>query len=347
MQMKYQSGMERHGRLAWLWLLIALAVLVAAFWKPLIHVAALCAGAAALAFVAVPFAKWLERRLSRQAASFMALSMLLAATVLLLLLLLPAIMKELTKLAQALPQSVRQLTTRLSALVNWLEAHFPGIQWPEPRFDGMTGLLADLATGTISLAGSAGEALSTLSISFVLGYFFLHDRERMLLRLELLIPLRYRQIAVRMGNAVLRELRLYLRGQLLIALAVGALAAAGLMLIGVRSALVLGGIVGLLNMVPYFGPFIGGIPAVLLALSDGWQKAAMAAGMLIAVQQLDSLLISPRIMGSLSGLSPAAVLVAIFAGARISGIAGMLLALPIFMSVRTVFRVFVQNRENV
>jgi predicted PurR-regulated permease PerM len=109
---------------------------------------------------------------------------------------------------------------------------------------------------------------------------------------------------------------------------------------------VLGGIVGILNMVPYFGPFIGGVPAVLIALGDGWPKALWCLGALVLVQQLDSAIISPRIMGSLTGFSPAAVLIAIYAGATLGGIPGMLLALPAIMSIRTVFRVFVQQREN-
>ena len=345
MQPSFESVLGKYGRPACF--VLALAALVMAFWRPLINVAALTAGASALAFVSEPLANLLEHRASRPVASLMAISTLLGTIVLLLWLLLPAILKELTQLAQVLPVSIRQLSAWLSEAGKWAEAHFPGIQLPEPRLDGLTDALTGLATGTLTFANGAGELISSLSLSIVLGYFFLCDREKMLLRLELLIPQRFRQTAVRMGNGVLREFRLYLKGQLLIALAVGTLVAMGLMLIHVRSALVLGSIVGLLNMVPYFGPFIGGIPTVLLALSDSWQKAAMAAGVLAAVQQLDSVFISPRIMGSLSGLSPAAVLVAVFAGARLSGIVGMLLALPVFMSIRTVFRVFVQNRENV
>ena len=100
-------------------------------------------------------------------------------------------------------------------------------------------------------------------------------------------------------------------------------------------------------MIPYFGPFIGGVPAVLIALGDGPGKAAMVAVALAVVQQLDGSLISPKIMGSLTGFSPALVLVAIYAGARLGGIAGMLVALPAMMSIRTLFRVFVQKCENI
>jgi len=86
---------------------------------------------------------------------------------------------------------------------------------------------------------------------------------------------------------------------------------------------------------------------VLIALGDGWQRAALTLVALSAVQQLDGSWISPRIMGSLTGFTPAAVLVGIYAGARLGGVAGMLFALPVMMSARTVFRIFVQKYENI
>ena len=77
------------------------------------------------------------------------------------------------------------------------------------------------------------------------------------------------------------------------------------------------------------------------------QTAAFAAVVLVVVQQLDGLLISPRVMGALTGLGPAAVLVGVFAGGCALGVPGMLLALPAMMVFRTCVRVFVQRDENI
>ena len=144
----------------------------------------------------------------------------------------------------------------------------------------------------------------------------------------------------------MRELRLYLRGQVTIALVIGVLAAVGLAIVGVPGAPLLGVFVGAFNVIPYLGPIIGGIPAVVLALSVSWQKAAFALLALFLVQQMDGMVISPRVMGNITGFSPAVVLLALFAGARLCSIRGMLLALPTLMAVRTLYRVFVQRREN-
>ena len=324
----------------------ALIALAAFFMRRLLGEAlTLILGAAAVAFLLEPLTRVYERRLARPRAALAAMGTVLGALAAAIWLLLPSLIQEATLLARQLPESLKQVQSALASTSAWLEAQLPGVRLPEPQLD--SAMLSSLAGGTLSVAGSVADFSCLVSLMFVLGYFFLCDHDRLLIRMELLVPRAVRPTAVRMGNAVCRELRLYLRGQGLIALAVGALAAVGLALIGLRSALVLGVIVGVLNMIPYFGPVLGGIPAVLAALGGGWKKAALTVFVLWAVQQADGMVISPRILGGVTGLSPAAVLIAIFVGSHVCGILGMLLALPVLMTFRTAYRIFVQRHENV
>ena len=324
----------------------ALIALAALFMRRLLGEAlALILGAAAVAFLLEPLTRVYERRLARPRAALAAMGTVLGTLAAAIWLLLPSLIQEATLLARQLPESLKQVQSALASASAWLEAQLPGVRLPEPQLD--SAMLSSLAGGTLSVAGGVADFSCLVSLMFVLGYFFLCDRDRLLIRMELLVPRAVRPTAVRMGNAVCRELRLYLRGQGLIALAVGALAAVGLALIGLRSALVLGVIVGVLNMIPYFGPVLGGIPAVLAALGGGWKKAALTVFVLWAVQQADGMVISPRILGGVTGLSPAAVLIAIFVGSHVCGILGMLLALPVLMTFRTAYRIFVQRHENV
>lgn len=324
----------------------ALIALAAFFMRRLLGEAlTLILGAAAVAFLLEPLTRVYERRLARPRAALAAMGTVLGALAAAIWLLLPSLIQEATLLARQLPESLKQVQSALASASAWLEAQLPGVRLPEPQLD--SAMLSSLAGGTLSVAGSVADFSCLVSLMFVLGYFFLCDHDRLLIRMELLVPRAVRPTAVRMGNAVCRELRLYLRGQGLIALAVGALAAVGLALIGLRSALVLGVIVGVLNMIPYFGPVLGGIPAVLAALGGGWKKAALTVFVLWAVQQADGMVISPRILGGVTGLSPAAVLIAIFVGSHVCGILGMLLALPVLMTFRTAYRIFVQRHENV
>ena len=323
----------------------ALAVL---FWPVLRAVAALVAGAAALAFLLAPLCRRLEGALGAGLAASACLLGLLILLAALLWLLAPALIRQAADLISALPaalQALRALGEKLSA---WLrEVGLENARIPQLDMGGLGDGVLRFAAGTVSFAGGVANAVSQISMAAVLSAFLLIDRKNLLLRLELCVPLRLRAMAVRMGAAAGREVRLYLRAQAMVSLAVGALSALGLWLAGVRSALALGLLVGLFNLIPYFGPVLGAVPALAAALTSGWQTAVFAAIVLVVVQQLDGLLISPRVMGALTGLGPAAVLVGVFAGGCALGVPGMLLALPAMMVFRTCVRVFVQRDENI
>ena len=337
----------RRGRLRAIGAALAAGVAAFALRGPLIKVGGLILGAALACFLLAPLARFYERRLSRPIAALACLFTVLAAGAGLAWLLLPAMLRELSELARALPRSIGLLSEWSSGARGWLEGHLPGVALPEVNLTDMQGALSGFVSGSIAALSNLASAVGRISMAAVLAYFFLCDRENLMLRLELLLPRSVRPTAIPMAAAVGRELRLYLRGQLMIAGVVGALSALALALVGVRSALVLGPVIGLFNMIPYFGPYIGGLPAVLIALGDGWQRAAMAAAALAVVQQLDASWISPKIMGSLTGFSPTLVLVGLYAGACVSGVGGMLFALPVMMAMRTLFRVFVQKCENI
>lgn len=328
---------------------IALTTLVCAvaLRGPLLRVGGMALEAAAICFFAAPLATLLERWLSRPAAALAALAAIGVAAGALLFLLLPGMLGEALELARTLPRSIRALSGWIENARMWVEARLPGVALPALDWKGLEGVLSNVAGGMAGFAVRLADAVGNLSMAAVLAWFFLVDRDRLLLRLELMLPQACRHAAIRMGNDVCRSLRLYLGGQLVIAAAVGALSVAALLVIGVRSALALGLLIGVMNMIPYFGPFIGGAPAVLIALTDGWQKAALTLGALIVIQQLDGSWLSPRVIGSVTGFSPALVLVGLYAGASVGGVAGMVLTLPAMLVIRTLFRVFVQKCENI
>ena len=327
--------------------LAACLALCALLGNLLAELLGLALGASALAFLLFPVARWFEGGLPRSAAAVAALLSGVMAVAAALWLLLPALLRQARQLSQSLPDALSALSGWIAILSERLKTRFPGFELPNVT-EGipMHGFSA-LASGTVSLASGVAQFIGRFSLMAVLSAFLMADRASLLLRLELLIPQRLRGAAVCIGKAVCRELRLYLRAQATIALTISALACTGLLLLRVRGALVLGPMVGILNMIPYIGPLIGGVPAVLSALGDGYRKALLTGVLLVVIQQLDGSVISPRIMGSVTGLPAAWVLIAIFAGAKLAGIVGMLLALPVLMVIRTVFRVFVQRYENI
>jgi len=126
----------------------------------------------------------------------------------------------------------------------------------------------------------------------------------------------------------------FIRGHLLVASMVGVLTSLGLALVGVKFYLLLGIIAGIADLIPYFGPIIGAIPAVGLALLNSSQQALYVLLVMVVVQQVENNLLSPKILGDSVGLHPVVVIFVLLAGGHLFGILGMLLAVPLTAILR-------------
>jgi len=130
----------------------------------------------------------------------------------------------------------------------------------------------------------------------------------------------------------------FIRGQLLDSLIVGILNSIGLTLIGLDFAIVIGMMAGACNVIPYFGMYIAMIPAIIVGLLSGNPILALfAALVMIAVQQVDTLVISPRVIGGSVGLHPVFVILSIIIAGNYFGLVGMLLAVPTAAMIKVLF----------
>ncbi len=118
-------------------------------------------------------------------------------------------------------------------------------------------------------------------------------------------------------------------GKSLDSLIIGIICFIGLTLLGNRYALLLSLMVGVTNMIPYFGPFIGGIPAVLITLFEGFLPALFVALFILALQQFDGLYLGPKILGDSIGLSPFWIIISITIGGALWGALGMFFGAPL------------------
>ena len=298
-------------------------LLLACFWPLACEALSIFFSACVIAFLLLPLAKLFERKLPRAAAAVLALVLVVLAAAACLVLLAPLLLKQTRDAAMLLPEALDKLKAFADGMLRRLSAQLPNIALPKLDLGGQQRQISEFAKSAAAAVSGFAAAAYRFALAAVLSCFFMADRDRMLLRLELAIPCVWRRNAVRAGNEILRELRLYIRGQALLGL-----------------------IVGIFNVIPYLGPVIGGVPAVILALSSSWQRALLTVAVLFLVQQIDGLVISPRVMGNITGFSPAVVLITLFLSAQIGGVWGMLLALPVMMALRTLYRVFVQRKES-
>jgi predicted PurR-regulated permease PerM len=123
----------------------------------------------------------------------------------------------------------------------------------------------------------------------------------------------------------------YVKTQAIIALIVGVVSTIAFMLIGVQFPVLLGVVAGILNFIPYFGSFIGGALATLIALfTSGFSQAIITLIAVIIIQETEGNIITPRLQGKSSGLHPAVIMIVIWVGNYFWGTMGMFIAMPLF-----------------
>lgn len=324
----------------------ALAALLIFLREPIGLFISLCVGGLVIAFVLSPLCNRLARHMPWKNAVPLAFVLLAAALVLLVGLLMPPLIRQLTTLINALPDSMAYLQELISGLRGQMETWgIPGADLPEMGMQALQKAISPIMNGTFNAAGNAINGIGRLGLMLFLSYYFLKDKQRLQLMAELAVPCGGRRVALKMAETVKQDLNVYLRGQMTVSLLVGMMTAVGLLFLGESAFLVLGLVVGVMNLVPYFGPILGGIPAVIMALSAGWSRALATIVLLFAVQQIDGMIISPAVMGSATRFSPALVLVFLTLGGSLGGMMGMLLTLPVLIIVRGCFRVWVQKDE--
>ncbi|MFA7494841.1 MAG: AI-2E family transporter [Acidithiobacillus sp.] len=184
----------------------------------------------------------------------------------------------------------------------------------------------------VALSSGSGLITSALSIILVpvLGFYLLRDWPRLIARIDQLVPQHYTALVRRLSRDVDTMLMAFLRGQLLVMFALGISYALGLSIIGLKTAVLIGLVAGILSFVPYLGVISGLLMASLAIyiqtgafLSILWVLVVFGIG-----QILESMVFTPYLVGDRIGLHPVAVIFAVMAGGALFGFVGLLLALP-------------------
>lgn len=206
--------------------------------------------------------------------------------------------------------------------------------------------------GTTSFFASLSSNIMSFFIALILSIYLIKDYEyfKDLWRKIYYLILGQSPVGkkIRDGVAIVDgTFKKYLKGQLLEAAIVGTLSSIVLYAIGIDYAIVIGIIAGICNMIPYVGPLVGTVLAVIMALLSGEFISAFWAilGML-AVQQLDNILLAPKIVGDSVGLHPVFIMVAIIMGGNLGGLIGMLIAVPTAASLKILLSNWYNNRED-
>ncbi|WP_083238761.1 AI-2E family transporter [Caloranaerobacter ferrireducens] len=189
-------------------------------------------------------------------------------------------------------------------------------------------IINSLKSFTNSIMQVFSKAFSLILIP-ILTFYFLKDKDYFKKKIILLIPKVYRHDVLCVFREIDVILGKFIRGQLIVAAFVGVATTIGLLILGIDFALIIGIIAGIANIIPYFGPIIGIIPALIFALMESPLKALWVIVLFVIIQQVESGIISPKIVGESVGLHPVIVIFSLLLGGSYFGIWGLLLAVPV------------------
>ncbi|HOB08700.1 MAG: AI-2E family transporter [Limnochordia bacterium] len=322
------------------WVLIVLLSLIVLFLYRVRMVLSPFLFAAVIAYTAYPLVQIFERRQVPRPIAIILVYLLFAVIIgLSVSFLIPQLAEEVDELIKTIPDQTEMLADGLGIWRSLDKISVPEVL--QASFDLIVGRIQQLVEGVAQriagiLVGIVSQIISLL-IAPILAFYLLRDLEAIKRRSFMLIPKRYRLTVFKFCKEINRVVDGFIRGQLVNALLVGSLIAAGLALLGIKYAVFIGLLAGVFNIIPYFGPVIGFVPASLFALAKSPLSVLWVLILFVVVNQLEANVISPKIIGERVGLHPLAVIFAIFAGGELMGIIGMLVAVPAAAVVRIAF----------
>ncbi len=259
------------------------------------------------------------------------------------------IMPHVINNAKELFNTLPDIASRYRELFNGYISKIKTSRWPDEvksiifgELNAGTGFIQKYASHAMKksltvLASSIG-ILMNIVLSMIIAYYLLKDIENIKRSTLLIAPKKLRNDLINLGRELNAIISNFIRGQLITALVVGLLETIGLFIVHVKYPFILGVIGGIANIIPYFGPVLGAIPAVALALLQSPTKALLAALVFVIVQQIDNAFISPKIIEGKLGLHPITTIIAVLVGGEFFGILGMLVAVPITAMIKVVLK---------
>lgn len=331
------------------WLLFgALALLLLTFYQ-LLPILTPFLLSILLAYMGDPLVDFLERyKISRTwgvVFVFVILSLLL---LILLLVLVPMIGRQLVSLYELTPQLIDWVQ---GTALPWLQQQL-GLSANVGNLDDLKQMLSENLGETTDLLQVLLSKVTSSSMAFlgwlanmllipVVTFYLLRDWDVMIDKMRRLLPRQQEALTVQLIGECHEVLGAFMRGQLLVVLALGIVYAVGLMMLGLELGLLIGLLAGLASLVPYMG-FIVGIGAALVAGLFQFGLAPYPLMGIVAVfgigQLLESMLLTPLLVGDRIGLHPVAVIFAILAGGQLFGFTGVLLALPVAAVIMVLLR---------
>ncbi|QNO16080.1 AI-2E family transporter [Alkalicella caledoniensis] len=200
----------------------------------------------------------------------------------------------------------------------------------------LTGFLESLPGIVTNIALGAFQVFLVLVYTF----YLLRDYYSVQEFLFKLISPKRKQTVIKVLREIDESMGNYIRGQFINCLFIGVTCYIGLRILNVDFALILGIIAGITNIIPYFGPWIGAVPAIIVAAFTDPMLALKVIIWYVIVQQIESNVVAPQVLGKKMGMHPLLVIFSLIAGGKFMGILGMIIGVPVVAIIRILLKNF-------
>lgn len=325
-----------------------------------------------LTFFLVPPVKFVERQFSRLAffKSHYPLTNLLSIlisyvvifgiVIIVLVYVMPQVFAGLSTLLTLLIDALQSLYNNLEPLLaDWDESSWSSLISGKALRESLGGILTSLTANLEGIAGTvlpklyqtvssiAAGSLNTL-VGLIVSIYLIADRKNVAYSGKRALYAFFKKERatqiLNLAQEILTIFRRFFVGKIVDSLIIGILCYILMKILGLPYAELISVIVGITNVIPFFGPFIGAIPSILIILMSSPMEALIFAVLILALQQLDGNVIGPAILGNSLGLKPIWIVFSVTVGGGLFGLVGMIAGVPAFTVIYTLFKRCVSRR---
>lgn len=298
-----------------------------------------------LAVLIDPFADMLARRRIPRALAVVVVYLVgLACLSLVMVMIVPPLLAETSELVTAFAPFFTYATGGVAA-----EAWLAG-PWTTNLGDVLTTIrnsgLSEAVPKLAAFGTTAIDLVFRALVVLILAFYFVVEKNAIVRGISTIAPPEYQPFVMRLAFKSREQMGVWLRGQLALMISIFILIYGVLSLIGIPYALVLALCAAVLEIIPFIGPLVSAIPAIVLALAVSPVHALVTAGAYIVIQQIEGNILVPKIMQKVAGMNPIVSVLAVLIGARVGGIVGAILSIPLAMAI-AVFLEEIFHRESI
>lgn len=253
------------------------------------------------------------------------------------------ITEQIISLSKAFPQFYSELQKTIGDTVNLNNLFNQDVI--NSGLADITRNLGKATSGIFNILGSVFGGIISLLVVLVITFYITVEENSIKKFVNSVTPVKHQPYVAKLIVDIQHRMGYWLRGQILLSFIIFLLVYIGLLILGVKYALVLALVAGVFEIVPFIGPWAAAVPAVFLSFTQSPIKALMVAILYLVIQQIEAQLITPKLMGKATGLNPLIVLIAIMIGAKLGGVAGALIGVPVALAIAVYVETLLDDKK--